>query len=185
MSSTVGHALCGVSCWLLARQHIKTSNKLIGYGWLAGFVLLAGLPDLDFIAGYIYANNFHYFHSGPSHSIFGIIFTTAVIAMLWPVKRNYKLLAWIFIALATHVAIDLFTGPQPGLHKSYGVALFWPFTNERITMPVSLFYGVQHATFSDLVSWHNVKVMAIETLTFGLLLLFVYHWTRTPNFKAG
>ena len=176
MSSTIGHALCGASFWLLARKNIQAPTPAIRYRWLAGFMLLACLPDLDFIAGYIFANNVHQYHSGASHSIVAVCLATVAIGVTLPFCRNLKILRWIFVALASHIVIDLFTGPQLGLYESYGVMLFWPFSTDRITMPMSLFYGVQHATFADLTSWHNLKVVGFEILTFGLLLVLQRSW---------
>lgn len=185
MSSSIGHALCGISCCLLAQGSTKGTVNLKGYGWLTGFAILACLPDLDFIAGYIFANNFHQFHSGPSHSILAVFLTTIVLGFALPSGRRLQILPWIFIALASHIVIDLFTGPQLGLHKSYGVFLNWPFHSDRVQMPFSLFYGVRHKTLDTLISWYNIKVIAAEIITFGLLLFFLRSWAHARISKVS
>lgn len=173
MSSTVGHALSGMVCLSLARATLKNSTALNEKWWVAVFALLACLPDLDFLVGYFFASDFHRYHGRASHSLIVVLLVSSVTGILLPAAKRRALLPWIFVTVLSHVVIDLFTGPQFGLHESYGVSLLWPFDEERIRMPVSLFLGVQHATMDALVGWHNVFVIALEVLMFVPLLILL------------
>ena len=173
MSSTVGHALCGIACLTVARGTRSGAVVLTEKWWAIIFIALACLPDLDFIAGYIVAGDFHRYHSGASHSLVAVLLASTAIGIFLPRMKRRALLPWIFITVLSHVVVDLFTGPRIGFQQSYGVCLFWPFYDARIRMPISLFYGVEHATFEALVGWHNIKVIGIEILTFTPLIVLL------------
>jgi len=173
MSSTVGHALCGMVCLSLARATLKNSAVLNEKWWVGVFAFLACLPDLDFFVGYFFASDFHRYHGLASHSLIFVLLLSSVIGILLPAAKRRAVIPWVFVTVLSHVVIDLFTGPQVGLHESYGVSLLWPFDEERIRMPLSLFLGVQHATMDALVGWHNVFVVSLEILMFAPLFILL------------
>ena len=105
--------------------------------------ILSVLPDLDVIAfsfGIPYSSQFG--HRGFTHSLFfAAIFCLFLIAVL-PNRiqgNKPKSFAFLFGAMASHGLLDMLT--DGGL----GIALFWPFTNERY-----FFLGYQHVKVSPL-----------------------------------
>lgn len=184
MSSTLGHALCGVACLLAARAQRPRATLLQGWRGAAAFVLLANLPDLDFVIGYLLAGDVHRFHSGASHSLLAALLLGLLLGRFAPAGERGPLSIWICTALASHVLVDLFAGPGFG-QPSYGVPLLWPLLDERIRMPFSLFLGVQHATWADLLGWRNVQVVAVETIVFGLPVLLLRRYTQSRKGRTS
>lgn len=179
MSSTVGHALCGIACLLAARAASPpAASTFAGWYWLPAFALLANVPDLDFLAGFVLYRDFHRFHSGPSHSLLFAVCAAALVSLALGSRRCWLAFPWIAAALVSHVLIDLFTGPVLGWQVSYGVPLWWPFDGARVRMPLTTFFGVEHSTLNDLLSWHNVKAMVTEIATFAPLVVLLWVWVR-------
>lgn len=122
-------------------------------------------PDLDIIPGLI-AGHIGAYHNQASHSLFFGAVVCMVSALLmrrflkgWRIK-NALLLFWA--CYGVHLALDLMTlGP--------GLQLFWPFSGERFSIPITLFYGVRHS--EGLFSFHHVATLVNElTLVVGLCL---------------
>lgn len=73
MPSPVGHTLAGLCGYVVAQGHVAPDRR----GWLlTGSVVLANLPDLDFLPGLLLGDPM-YFHRQGRHSI-----TTAIIVGL-------------------------------------------------------------------------------------------------------
>jgi inner membrane protein len=90
------------------------------------------LPDFDVIGfryGIAYANSFG--HRGASHSFAAAILFGALVAIIAPLLRCKRSIAFAFAALcyASHPLLDMCT--DAGL----GVALLWPFSNKRYFAP--------------------------------------------------
>lgn len=84
-------------------------------------------PDLDVIAfkfGVPYAAPFG--HRGASHSIAFAVFAGLVAFVL---TRKWQAMLTLFLVVLSHPLLDSLT--DGGL----GVALFWPFSNERVFAP--------------------------------------------------
>jgi membrane-bound metal-dependent hydrolase YbcI (DUF457 family) len=175
MSSTLGHALCGVACLMAARTAVPGVFPA-GARWIAAFAVLGNLPDFDFFAGYLWAGDFHRFHSGPSHSLLFALIAGALASLLAPAGRRLQALPWLVGAVASHDLVDLFGGPALGWHATYGVPLWWPFSELRVNSPLSLFFGIEHATLQSLVSWRNATVMLLETVVFAPPAALLWWW---------
>jgi inner membrane protein len=109
----------------LGRKHL--SPRLVATGVLATI-----LPDFDSIAfklGIAYADQFG--HRGATHSLFFALAVGMVGAAAAPWLRTTRWRALWFLTLCTasHPVLDALT--SGGL----GVALFWPWSHERIFAP--------------------------------------------------
>jgi inner membrane protein len=110
---------------------IVAGNKLGKKAVLWGAVI-ASLPDLDVIAQpFLQPAQALLFHRGPTHSILFCALIIPLIAKLLAkihgkTKKNFiywiKLISW---CLFSHIFIDCF--------NSYGTAIFYPFSNLRIS----------------------------------------------------
>lgn len=105
----------------------RTSRRLL----LAG-ALAAMLPDLDVVAfrlGIPYADAFG--HRGASHSLVAALAVGLLAALAAPTLRTTRLRAFLFIAASmfSHGLLDALT------NGGHGVALWWPFSLERIFLP--------------------------------------------------
>jgi len=98
---------------------------------LAGIVACM-LPDADVVAfrfGIAYADTFG--HRGASHSLAFALLLALMAAAIGPLLRARRLTAALFVGLsaASHPLLDMFT------NGTHGVALWWPFSSERIEWP--------------------------------------------------
>lgn len=109
----------------------------LGAGLISRRLLVAGmvaaiLPDCDVVAfklGIAYADDFG--HRGASHSLaFALVLGLLALAVS-PSLRSTRTLAFVFVTLSalSHGLLDMFT------NGGLGVALWWPFSHERLFMP--------------------------------------------------
>lgn len=172
MASTLGHAICGIDCLLLGRGLYPQYFPPISISSVSAFILLANLPDFDLLLGPLIGERPLYFHGQMTHSV---VFAICIGLLLHFVKiaskrslfttQNAFLIG--FIAVFSHIVVDLLTGPEPGLNPSFGIKWAWPFIDQRLHAPVTFFLGPHHASMIELLSWHNVIVMVSELLIFG------------------
>jgi len=108
-----------------------------GLSVLGACLVLANLPDLDFIPG-ILINEASAFHRGISHSI-GFAVMAGLVAALFAGRktiRSFAARAGLFIsACASHGLLDLFN------RSPKGVTLLWPFSRETLYSPLMMLGG--------------------------------------------
>ena len=185
MSSTIGHGLFGATLLMAARSFVPAASWLRRPLWLVLFVAAANLPDVDLLVGMAFGH-FGRFHGGPTHSL--LFASAAVLAAAVVTPAPYRLaLPWLAIAIFSHLLIDLLSGAVIGWHQSYGTRLLWPFDDDRIRAPFSLFLGVENSTGGNLLTSHNVFVVCVEVISF-LPLLLGFSWlarSRGAQVPAG
>jgi membrane-bound metal-dependent hydrolase YbcI (DUF457 family) len=105
------------------------------------------LPDLDAMVGLL-AGNLERFHNARTHSLF----VGLAVALLFGAIAFWKGSSWLpFWSLLTltcyemHVMMDFSTVGR-------GVMLFWPFSTERFSSALKLFYGLH---WSD--GWQSLR----------------------------
>jgi len=186
MPSPVGHSLAGYLIYQLtpggAPQH--------QWSLMALYLVVANVPDLDFIPGLLVGNASRY-HHGITHSIgFAALVGFAFSVFLYlckraAIRRNFA----IFFSLSfSHVILDYFS-----LDTSipYGVPIFWPLSNTYYIAPFALFSDVTRvsssgATFlSSLFSLHNLWSVCVELLVFLPCVFLIFRWRRRPETFSG
>src|SRR5262245_35555285 len=177
MASPVGHTLCGVLLGeTLGTPRPAEPRAALRLTW----GLLACLPDVDFLIGWIVFGDPGRLHSGFTHSL---LFCVAVAGAVGIASRRFVLLPGFWTALAlvgSHLLMDsasghLFMGP------GYGVMLFYPFSMKRIHSPIALFWGPKHHNLAELFGLPNLLGVLWEALVFLPPLLYVLRRSR----KAG
>lgn len=159
MPSPIAHAATGYLVYRLSdlrRRHAPPALALLVT------VGLSFLPDLDSILG-LALGDMKRFHNNLAHSfVFG---TLVALALGGLVKSLLRITYWRGFTLAlvcweAHVLMDYCTVGR-------GVMVLWPLTSERLTAPVSLFYGVH---WSDgWLSWHHLATVVTELATVALV----------------
>lgn len=141
-------------------------------------VFCAMLPDLDTV-GFRFGVRYGDWlgHRGFSHSLVFAALCAGLAALAAPVLRCRRWLAAvvIFVAVASHILLDALT--SGGL----GVAVFWPFSDERFFLP---WRPVRVSPFSPraFLSARGVAVLVSELLWVWLpcfVLAFVYRKIRS------
>ena len=175
MPSTVGHALCGMSCLLAANSaRPDRAIPLTGRNALL-FAVLANLPDIDFLVGYALEGDLHAFHQGPTHSLLFAVAAGVLAGFAWRGRLGHFSAAAVFSAtILSHHVLDMLGGPALGFNRSPGLALLWPFDTTVWSAPFTVFPGIAHGAFSDLISWHNAKAIMYEILVFVPIIALLY-----------
>ena len=175
MASPVAHTFAGFWIFLArAGQHGKRvfeptrSPYLLHLGVL---VLLANLPDADFLVGLAFKAN--EVHRGASHSLAAAIGVSAGLSLMWQMVSGFWRSALLYVtAYSSHLLIDLCTGTRLGWTSSgYGMPLLWPWRRE-FSSPLILFFGVQgvqHENLSALLRIQNAWSALYELLTCGAI----------------
>ncbi|MFT5676408.1 MAG: inner membrane protein [Paraglaciecola sp.] len=172
MASTLGHALCGIDCLLLSRMIWPELAPKIVVTTVFGAAFIANVPDLDLLVGPILGEHPHYMHGQMTHSLsfsvfVGVFFLLAARLSKIEVKHSAVWALCAFSGILSHVLIDWFTGPNPGMNPSFGTMILWPFSEVRIQASVTMFLGPEHASLDELFSLHNLWVMTRELIVFG------------------
>jgi membrane-bound metal-dependent hydrolase YbcI (DUF457 family) len=120
---------------------------------LAAIIALSIAHDFDFGLGLALGDVSRYHNHFMSSALIGFI-VAAGVGGFAALRRRAVGWLWFGVALfcyQLHIVLDFFTNGR-------GVMLFWPWSTERISSPVSLFYGV-HWSQGWLSSQHWVTLV--------------------------
>ncbi len=165
MASPIAHSFAGFWTFLLltARLKVRLITACRQYlPQLVLLVLLANLPDIDFLFGLATDANANALHRGFTHSLAAAFFVALAVACVWRIAGSFWRSATLyFLAYGSHLLIDLCTGKKLG----------WNFTG----------YGVPPTLFSV----ENVQLCLYELLTFGAITAaLVALWIRHQKSRA-
>jgi len=169
MCTPVGHSLAGMAIFY-ATGNKPAKEDIRRLGW---FILLANLPDFDFIPGILLGEPGRY-HHGISHSI-GMGLIVFLLAWWWAsarFARNRITIAFTAFALVgSHLLLDWLTWDPPGTNGQ-GVPLLWPWSDEYYLAPVTIFPRVErHDLLSAETLANNLTGLVIELAVFVPLVL--------------
>jgi inner membrane protein len=150
MASPVGHTLAGLAIFLQ-----RFDGKSPFRPAVVAAVLLANLPDLDFLFSWMISGDPNLYHQAFTHSLFFIVMIAGALAATWRSMSGYfNSFIFYLMCLGSHLLLDFFTGPSLGA-TSYGIPLLSPLTMERFRSPVTLLVGPKHQDLDQLLSLHN------------------------------
>ncbi len=157
MPLPVGHSLLGYATYdAVTGEERKTTWRA-----LLLVVVVANLPDLDFLPGFLMGepNRFHRHYL--SHSLGAAIVVGALLAAFFYRRRNKKFFSCFLLFFAvyfSHVVLDYF-----GVDRTnpLGVPMFWPLTSSHFMAPIGLFMSVQKSNdsgsfFQTIFVMHNL-----------------------------
>ena len=192
MPSPAGHSLIGLAIGMLRFVPcVPNWRSFLRVLWhqraaLIFCIVLANIPDLDYLFGIPAANLNLYHHTVTHTAIWVLILALGVWACGWP-DRSWKALLFVLCLVGSHLLADIFTQDRS---KPYGIMLCWPFWIHYWYSPVSIFPASAKRSLYELFSVHNVKVVMCEILiTFPLVLavasLKIRKYRRRKDNKAG
>ena len=174
MCTPIGHSLAGLTLYYAtgSKPAVQDTRRL---GW---FILLANLPDFDFIPGILTGDPGRY-HHGISHSI-GMVLIVFMLAWWWgkPRLANSRLaIAFtVFAVVGSHLLLDWLTWDPPGLNGQ-GIPLLWPWSDTYYLAPHTIFPRVErHNLLSAETLTNNLTGLAIELAVFTPLALLARWW---------
>lgn len=187
MPSPVGHTLIGLAlacAWRLPRSRPGELWAAAGRerGALFGAVVLANLPDVDYLPG-IALGEINRFHHTVTHSLlFVAVAAVAAVALGRGVERSLRAWGWCFALGLSHLLADLVSADTSEPH---GIMPWWPFSSTYMISPVSLFWHLRKREWADFLQWHNVQAVAVEVAWCLPLLVLVLAWKRRAGTLAA
>ena len=189
MPLPVGHGLAGVAL------HELQKLKFFERKWqtLIFFVVLANLPDIDFLPGFLMGDP-NMYHHGPVHSLGATVLVALVGA--WYFSRQYGKFWQYFGTIAavyySHLVLDFF---NQDLREPLGVMLFWPLNDVHYLASQPIFRAVHKSSdsatfFQSLLTTHNFWVAVRELVIMGPIALgtmlyraFRLRWRRKKSIQ--
>ncbi len=182
MPSPIGHSLAG--CAIYAGTN---DSNIINWKTLFLYILVANLPDFDFIPGFLLGTP-NSFHRGVSHSLgFALIFGTALglfVARNTTTKRFFKKILILSGLYFSHIFLDFFSVDTS---IPIGEKVFWPISNEYFSAPFQFFLDIKRSISSNyefiatLFSFHNFLAILIEVAVLIPVLALVSFRKRRRN----
>ena len=165
MASPVFHGLAGAGlAYELAgdaRLPLFSSVRK-AWPWLLAGVVLACLPDVDYLPG-LWRGYLNTTHQQATHGVAWVLTTSGGI---WLVGRALKpawfggrMLAFLLILIGSHLAIDLLTEDRMA---PYGIPLGAPFSEATVRGPFALLPAWEKTALADMGSWNNLRTLGIE-----------------------
>jgi inner membrane protein len=162
MCTPIGHALAGYA--VLSRTSVSRTQSR----WMMLFfiVLVANLPDIDFLFGWSVGNPNRYHHLW-THSIVFAVLTGVVVGAVYSLfsrKNGLKMGGVATGIVGLHLVLDFLSKDT---RAPNGMPLFWPISGKYFLSPVVLFLDVHKASsneafFGSLFCWHNLWTLLIE-----------------------
>ncbi len=153
------HSYAGYAIYKGSQKQSRQS----GFKWLVFLMILANLPDLDFLPGVLLGHASH-FHRGVSHSLgFAVLaaFASALALKVFCRKPFKKMLGVCFVACFSHAVLDSFTGSSR--------AIFWPLPFSGF----SAFSGLhmdEHVMFGAVSGFSDFLFMLSSPVFIGRVL---------------
>ncbi len=181
MPSPIAHSLVGYLIYRVASRPFDRQKRYI----ILLYLLVANIPDLDFLPG-IFVGNANKYHHGISHSIgFSLIFALGCYIILRLLRHGYaRKYVTIFSCLYfSHIIIDYLTkAPGNSYGDPVGAQFFWPFSNEYYIAPFAFFSIIhfQGGSASEfvfsLLSLNNLMAISVEFIILSPILLTTELW---------
>ncbi len=182
MCSPIGHSLIGsVIGSFHCRNSPFISRKNLSPLLLA--VIVANIPDLDYLPGII-VGQLNRYHHGWTHSLVGVaVLSVAVWGLIkLLMKENRAGFLFIFALLLSHLAADMMTIDEKA---PYGIPLFWPFSDTFLQFPFTIFPAFSKHSLSEVLQWVNVRRALYEIRLLLPLLAAAFVLYRRNRLKAG
>ncbi len=155
------HALVGVGVAALTGDKFSLTNPLH-----LGAVLGALAPDLDIILQFYGDMPYLTHHRGLSHSIPGVLVTSAGLAfalgLLFGGINPGVIFIWTFLGAVSHIILDIL--------NSYGAKILWPFSQKRYSLNLLVLADPVIITlFAGVIFWPGMS-RAVAGTVFWLAL---------------
>ncbi|MBW1744928.1 MAG: metal-dependent hydrolase [Deltaproteobacteria bacterium] len=184
MPLPIAHSVAGLAGYFAFKKANPDSPPKQELFLLGLCMLLANLPDLDFIPGFLCGEPGR-FHHGPSHSLVvglvgALIFYRFVRSRLKGISKK-RIFGCCLVSLLSHPILDYLSADTS---KPFGVPLFWPFDIGYYMSPVSLFRDVQRnqdtigTFFASIINNNNAWGIAVESLFSGTILFALFAFKR-------
>ncbi|MEL4896320.1 metal-dependent hydrolase [Crocosphaera sp. Alani8] len=170
MASPIGHSLAGYFIFLGVCKNPRFLQACSSKKLIITAIIIANLPDIDFILGYLFYNDFSAIHRQFTHSFFVGFFVCIIIYFFLRVynKIPYYFLVWLLGLYFSHILLDMLAYDA---NFPTGVQCFFPFTSHYFAFPISILGGL---TFTGgIIQLSNFLTVLQEMFVIPLLSLIV------------
>ena len=176
MPSPIGHILSGILLYQIFNRHDARYDvrKLFLY------VIISNIPDIDIAIGFLV--NDLTFHQGIIHSLGAAIFAGLIAGIVIMQKKELFFNSFLLFTglYYSHVILDYLASASDKGYP-FGVALFWPLSNEYYVFPVMIFLDILRGTsnetlFSGMFNLHNLWAIMIELVLFLPLIIILHNY---------
>ncbi len=164
MPSPIGHEMAGIIVFDALRWVSRTAMRTRA---LVLCLVVAVLPDFDFLFGIIEGEPNRY-HHGLSHSLaVGLVVSIVLAAVFSSENRFWMITCLLFFVYAGHLVLDLLSSDSS---HPYGLQLLWPFSSEYLISPKKIFLDIRRENSSTefvqslLSNAHNYRAVLWEAV---------------------
>ena len=165
--SPVAHAAIGFLGWgkFASRRNMRT---------LAVFILVANLPDIDFLFFLIVGKVGHNLHQFYTHNL---MFTLLVPFFFFPLLKESREKIALVLVSVSHLFLDiLMVDPVSPI----GFPVFYPFWDRVFNL--GIFPNLLRSNTASIFSAHNAAVIGLEIMTVVVPVLLM---CRKEIFRVG
>jgi inner membrane protein len=199
VATPIGHSLAGYAVYGHSQPSVTRSRVSL----IVLCVIMANLPDIDFLPG-ILAGNPSLYHQGPTHSFaFALLASLAAAGFLAlarlpgsssssaPGISSATVFTLVLLSHGSHLLIDFFGADRL---PPYGLPLLWPLSDAHFRSPVPLFPGVHHTRvrsdstlqwIDNVLSLRNLGAVGVEILWIGPVVLLGRRRSRRRTAPTG
>jgi membrane-bound metal-dependent hydrolase YbcI (DUF457 family) len=177
MASPIAHSFAGFWTFLVFAKQLQIRLPVPWRQYilkLGVLVLLANLPDFDFLISFALLGNASLHHEF-THSLVAGVLVALAVSCLWRIAPGFWRSAMIyFTAYGSHLLVDLCTGRTLGwTNTGSGIPLLWPWPKE-FSSPLILIPGVRHGSLRAIFSMDNAWASVYELLIFGAITVIIF-----------
>jgi len=169
LPSPLVHGTLGYLTYRVVAPRVGGSSARTGVNWpvLAAIIALSIAHDFDFVLGFFLGDVSHYHNHFMSSALVGLIVAAAVGGFA---ALRSRAGGWVWFGVALfcyqlHIILDFFTNGR-------GVMLLWPWSTERLSSPVSLFYGAHWS--QGWLSYRHLVTLITEGLFVSVCAVAVH-----------
>ncbi|MDJ0601916.1 MAG: metal-dependent hydrolase [Crocosphaera sp.] len=170
MASPIGHGLAGCLGFFLVGKNTQFLKYYSSKRLIATAIIIANLPDIDFILGYLFYQDFNAIHRQFTHSfLVGFIVCIVIFYCLRCYKKiSYSFLIWLWGLYFSHVLLDMLAYDR---YLPAGVQCFLPFTSNYFAFPISILGGLSFT--GGIIQLNNFLTVLQEIVVIPILYLII------------
>lgn len=170
MASPIGHSLAGIFGFLLILNRDDFHKYYSSKKLMILAIITANLPDIDFILGYLFYQNFNAIHRQFTHSfLVGFVVCIIIFGCLRFYKKiSYYFLIWLWGLYFSHIFLDMLADDS---YPPAGVQCFFPFSSAYFAFPISILGGL--SSTGGVLKLSNFLTVIQELVVIPLLFLAI------------
>lgn len=182
MASPIGHSLAGCLGFFLVRKNPLFLKYYSSKQLLITAILIANLPDIDFLLGYLFYQDFNAIHRQFTHSFFvGFIVCIIIFFCLKFYKKiPLSFLVWFWELYFSHILLDMLAYDR---YLPAGVQCFLPLSFDYFAFPISILGGL--SLTGSIIQLNNFLTVLQEIIVipslFFIIIFMLKKYRKSDN----